>query len=81
MSELEEKKKWKDQEAIKNVCKANHCKELQGIDRAKQTVYLKQLYGEGLSIRQISRITGLGRWVIQHRTGDGVPFDSTSPLQ
>lgn len=66
--EVDEKKKWKDQEAIeliKNICQVDHCKELQAMDRAKQSEYLKQFYEEGLSIRQISRITGLGRWVIQ----------------
>ena len=66
--ELDEKKKWKDQEAIeliKYVCQINHCNELQNLDREKQGASLKQLCTEGLSVRQISRITGIGRWVIQ----------------
>jgi putative transposase len=66
--EVDEKKKWKDQEAIeliKKVCQVNHSHELQNLDREKQNEYVKQLCTEGLSVRQISRITGISRWVIQ----------------
>ena len=67
--EFDEKKKWKDSEAIeliKNLCQVNQCTELQNLDRAKQYEYIKRLCFAGLSARQLSRITGLGRWVIQN---------------
>jgi len=65
--EIDEKKKWKDSEAIeliKHVCQIAHCKEAQNLNKEKQCEYLKRLSAEGLSARQIGRITGIGRWVI-----------------
>lgn len=65
--EVNEKKKWKDREAIeliKNVCQVAHCNEVQNLNKEKQYQCLKQLSAEGLSARQISRITGIGRWIV-----------------
>ena len=65
--EIDEKRRWKDEEAIeliKDICLVKHCNELQHIDETKRKVYINQLYGEGLTIRQISRTTGLTRVMI-----------------
>jgi len=67
--EFEDKKKLRDQEAIeliRNVCLIEHGTEFQNLDKVKQSEYLKRLCNEGLSVRQISRITGLSRWIIQN---------------
>ncbi|MGI6308202.1 MAG: REP-associated tyrosine transposase [Dethiobacteria bacterium] len=65
--DIDEKRKLNDEEAIeliKGICQIKHCKELQNLNKEKQSKYLKRLTAEGLSLRQISRITGIGRWAI-----------------
>jgi len=65
--DIDEKKKWKDPDAIeliKSICHVTSCKEVQKLDKNEQSRYLKLLYKEGLSARQIARITGIGRWIV-----------------
>lgn len=65
--DIDEKKKWKDSDAIeliKNICQVASCKEVQKLDKKDQSQYFKLLHKEGLSARQIARITGIGRWII-----------------
>jgi len=67
--EIDERKKWKDKEAIeliKNVCHIDSCSDLNDIENEKQAEYLRELCHLGLSVRQIARLTGLGRWVIKN---------------
>jgi len=65
--DIDERKKWKDADAIeliKSVCHVANCKEVHKLDREKQNHYFKLLNEEGLTARQISRITGIGRWTV-----------------
>ncbi|AGL01679.1 transposase [Desulfoscipio gibsoniae] len=65
--DIDEKKKWKDSDAIeliKSICHVTSCKEVQKLDKKEQSHYFKLLYQEGLSARQIARITGIGRWMV-----------------
>jgi len=66
--EVEKKSKaLSDQEAmeiIKKTCKTTKPDQWQKIDRNTRDNYLGRLKQEGLSIRQISRITGLNRGII-----------------
>lgn len=54
--EIDEKKRWKDHEAVelvKTVCQVAHCKEVQTLNKEKQSECLKRLRAEGLSARQV----------------------------
>ncbi|MCF8009872.1 MAG: transposase [Clostridiales bacterium] len=65
--DIDEKKKWKDTDAvelIKTVCQVKNCKEVQKLDKEKQSQYFDLLSEKGLSARQISRITGVGKWIV-----------------
>lgn len=56
-----------DEEAIKKVkeiCGVN-ARDLAGIDITKRNLYIKRIYGKGISIRQISRITAISKGIIE----------------
>jgi len=44
--------------------------ELKGLPRSERNAGLRELLAAGLSIRQIERLTGIGRGVIQHLRGE-----------
>jgi REP element-mobilizing transposase RayT len=65
--DIDEKRKPTDAEAIeliRRICHVANCKEVQKLDKAQRSRYFRLLADAGLSTRQISRITGIGRWVI-----------------
>jgi putative transposase len=65
--EVSEKRKWKDKDAavlITDLCGVDDCKDLGKMDISKQNTCYKQLYDKGLSVLQLSRLTGVGRWMI-----------------
>jgi REP element-mobilizing transposase RayT len=66
--ELEEKHHFSDQEAraiIKKVCNIMNAPDLQRLERQSRNDCLKKLKEEyNLSVRQISRLTGIGRGVV-----------------
>ncbi len=62
--DLEEKKRFKDDEAIgmiKDICKVSSCKEVQGLNQNIRSKCLSLLKEKGLSTRQIARLTGVSR--------------------
>ncbi len=64
---FDEKKVYKDDEAaelIKELCSVSCCSELQGAGEAEMSSYLKLLKEQGLSTRQIARLTGISRRTI-----------------
>jgi putative transposase len=67
--DIEEKRRITDKEAakiVKEICKVEDISEIQKFDISKRNGYLKQLKKDyGLSIRQIERVTGINRGVIQ----------------
>jgi putative transposase len=65
--DIDEKRRPTDAEAIeliKRVCRVKNCKEVKNLARTQYSEYFRLLVEEGLSARQISRITGLGRWAV-----------------
>ena len=65
--DVEEIRTLFDQEAfeiIESICKLSSLDEWQNIDRATRDNYLNRLKQKGLSVRQISRLTGLNRGVV-----------------
>jgi len=64
-----EKRKLTDEEAkkiIKDHCHIDHAHDLQKFAANKRNLYLKDLKESyGLSIRQIERLTGIGRGIVQ----------------
>lgn len=65
--DIEEKRRIKDDKAIeiiKNICNVSHCAEIQILERNKRNKYLKIIKEEGLSTRQIARLTGISRGII-----------------
>lgn len=64
-----EKRQLTDEEAkkiIKDHCHIDHAHDLQKFTANKRNLYLKDLKESyGLSIRQIERLTGIGRGIIQ----------------
>lgn len=64
-----EKRQLTDNEAIKIIkayCKVEHGTDLQKLETDKRSVYIRRLKEEhNLSIRQIARLTGIGRGIIQ----------------
>jgi len=65
--DIEEKKKLKDDEAaemIKRACNVSCCTEVQSLEKNNRDRYLKILKEEGLSTRQIARLTGISRGII-----------------
>jgi putative transposase len=66
--EINEKKRRTDREAqdiIKSVCQVRYCIDLQSLkNKEKRDQYLRALKEQGLSSRQIARLTGISRGVI-----------------
>jgi len=66
--DIEEKIRITDQEAlniIKRVCKIDRTNEIQKLDKKSRDNYLRKLKREGLSGRQLERLTGISRGSIQ----------------
>ena len=60
-----------DDEALKIILKTCRCKsvsDFQKFDKIKRNYYIGKFYQKGLSIRQISRLTGLSRKVVENNT-------------
>lgn len=58
-----------DDEALKiiwKICKCKSVSDFQKFDKIKRNYYIEKLYKHGLSIRQISRLTGLSRKVVEN---------------
>ncbi|WP_236932636.1 hypothetical protein [Geosporobacter ferrireducens] len=70
--EIKESRQIKDNDAIKIIkahCKVKQGLDLQMVDTDKKDRYIKELKeGYGLSIRQIERLTGVSRGIIQKRS-------------
>nr|WP_204559094.1 transposase [Bacillus mesophilus] len=65
--DVSENKRLTDKEAIdiiKHICHVNHSIDLQKIKRDERDHYLRTLRKQGLSTRQIARLTGISRGVI-----------------
>ncbi len=67
--DIQEKQRLTDHEArkiIKTHCKIDHAIDIQKFDIVKRNLYIKELKERyGLSIRQVERLTGISRGVIQ----------------
>ncbi len=67
--EIQEEKRTTDLDAkklIKELCNIENATELQNFDKVKRNMYLKVMKKNyGLSIRQIKRLTGISRGIIQ----------------
>ena len=58
-----------DAEALKiiwKICKCKSVSDFQKFDKVKRNYYIEKLYQQGLSIRQISRLTGLSRKIVEN---------------
>ena len=58
-----------DDEALKiiwKICKCKSASDFQKFDKVKRNYYIEKLYKQGLSIRQISRLTGLSRKIVEN---------------
>lgn len=58
-----------DDEALKiiwKICKCKSISDFQKFDKVKRNLYIEKFYQQGLSIRQISRLTGLSRKVVEN---------------
>ena len=58
-----------DDEALKiiwKICKCKSVSDFQKLDKVKRNYYIEEFYQQGLSIRQISRLTGLSRKVVEN---------------
>ncbi|SNS61921.1 REP element-mobilizing transposase RayT [Anaerovirgula multivorans] len=65
--DINEKKKISDSEAIemiKRVCIVSHCMDVQRIEKEQKNKCLSLLKENGLSTRQIARLTGVGRSIV-----------------
>jgi len=65
--DIKERKKVADNDAIeiiKRICNVPHCIDLQTTEIEKKRKYLRLLKKEGLSTRQIARLTGISRVII-----------------
>lgn len=66
--EINEKRSITDEEAIKiikDICKVDHAIDLQKFDVEKRNTCIKALKKLNLSIRQIERLTGISKGIIQ----------------
>ena len=58
-----------DDEALKiiwKICKCKSVSDFQKLDKIKRNYYIEKIYKHGLSIRQISRLTGLSRKIVEN---------------
>ena len=66
--EMEDHFRLTDEEAkqiIKRISKCKTVSDFQSLDIAKRNAYLKKLHKNGLSIRQISRLTGVAKKIVE----------------
>ena len=52
-------------EIIKKVTKSHNISEFQTLDKSKRNLFIKKLYSSGISIRQISRLTGISKKIVE----------------
>ncbi len=65
--DISENRRLTDEDAIKiikEVCQINSCNEVQEVEKGQRDKYLKALKEQGLSTRQISRLTGISRGIV-----------------
>ena len=65
--DLDERKRVLDQEAvttIKKICSVGQCTDVQNLEEDVRDRFLKALKDEGLSTRQLARLTGISRGII-----------------
>ncbi|HBC92183.1 MAG TPA: transposase [Pelotomaculum sp.] len=65
--ELEHRRRLTDDEAIeviKKICNTMNCQELQRFEPETKNKFLKDLKEQGLSTRQLERLTGISRMII-----------------
>ncbi|MBE6981495.1 MAG: transposase [Ruminococcaceae bacterium] len=66
--EIDERFRLTDEEAKKLIIKISKCKnvaEFQGLEIKKRNTYIRKLHEKGMSIRQISRLTGMTKKVVE----------------
>lgn len=66
--DIENKNRATDEEArtiIKKICKVEAATDLQKFDVSTRNVFLKELKENNLSVRQIERLTGINRGIVQ----------------
>ena len=66
--EIEENFRWTDDEAQAMILKISRCRtvsEFQLLDRMTRNICIQKLHEKGLSIRQISRLTGISKKVVE----------------
>ncbi len=62
-----ERRRISDEEAItiiKKTCSVSQCSDVQNLEKDKRDRFLKALKDEGLSTRQLARLTGISRGII-----------------
>lgn len=65
--DMDERRRILDAEAIsiiKKICSVRQCKDVQNMENDKRDRFLKALKSEGLSTRQLARLTGVSRGII-----------------
>lgn len=65
--DIKERKRFTDEEAkelVKKICNITNSVEMQKMNQEERNEYLKRLKNEGLSTRQIARITGISRGLL-----------------
>ncbi|MDD3653763.1 MAG: transposase [Desulfotomaculaceae bacterium] len=65
--EAESRRRFTDEQAIeeiKEICSIMNCQELQHFEPAIRNTFLKALKEQGLSTRQLERLTGISRMII-----------------
>ena len=50
---------------VQKVCKCTNTTEIQTIESEQRNKYIKKLKEKGLSIRQISRLTGISKGLVE----------------
>lgn len=58
-----------DENAVKIIQKISKCKNMaafQSLDKERRNTYIRKIYRQGLSIRQISRLTGVSKKVVEN---------------
>lgn len=66
--EIEEHFRLTDEEAKKIIYKISKCKtitDFQALDKTKRNLYIRKLHLQGLSVRQISRLTGVSKKIVE----------------
>ena len=66
--EYEDRHRMTDDDAKKQIMKIGHiqyCQELHSFEKTSRNIILRKLKDEGLSIRQLERLTGINRGTIQ----------------